>query len=58
MFIMEVPVHGLDGADIFFARNHIHNVGIYYPSAVGLSCGGEPVIIYIVMRSMMYLTPE
>jgi hypothetical protein len=36
----------IDGNDIFFARNHIHEVGIYYPSAVGLSSNGNRNHIY------------
>jgi hypothetical protein len=35
-----------DGVDIFFARNHIHDAGIYYPSAVGLSANGSRNHIY------------
>jgi hypothetical protein len=36
----------IDGNDIFFARNHIHNVGIYYPGAVGISSNGNKNHIY------------
>lgn len=36
----------IDGSDLFFARNHIHNVGLYYPSAVGISSNGSRNHIY------------
>ena len=36
----------VEGTDLFFARNHIHNVGIYYPGAVGLSSNGSRNHIY------------
>ncbi len=34
------------GANLFCARNHIHNVGLYYPSAIGLSAMGEDQHVY------------
>ncbi|MEI6141676.1 MAG: right-handed parallel beta-helix repeat-containing protein [Mariniphaga sp.] len=36
----------VEGDDLLFARNHIHNVGIYYPGAVGLSSNGSRNHIY------------
>lgn len=36
----------IDGSNIFFARNHLHHVGIYYPGAVGLSSNGNNNHIY------------
>ena len=36
----------VEGTDLLFARNHIHNVGIYYPGAVGLSSNGSRNHIY------------
>lgn len=36
----------VDGDNIFFARNHIHDVGKFYPSAVGLSSNGNRNHIY------------
>jgi hypothetical protein len=34
------------GDNIFLANNRIHNAGIYYPSAVGISAGGSNNHIY------------
>ena len=31
----------IDGSDLLFARNHVHDVGIFYPGAVGLSSRGD-----------------
>ena len=36
----------MNGSGLFIARNHIHNVGLYYPSAVGLSSSGNNNHIY------------
>ena len=36
----------IDGDELFFARNHLHHVGIYYPGAVGLSSNGNNNHIY------------
>lgn len=36
----------VDGDNIFFARNHIHDVGKSYPGAVGLSTSGNKNHIY------------
>ncbi len=36
----------IEGDDLYFARNHIHDVGIYYPSAIGLSSSGNRNYIY------------
>ncbi len=36
----------IDGTNLFFGRNHINDVGIYYPSAVGLSSNGSHNHIY------------
>ncbi len=36
----------IDGTDLLFARNHIHHVGLYYPSAVGISSNGSRNHIY------------
>lgn len=51
--ITDCQVHNIGGAgakiegdDLYFARNHIHDVGIYYPSAIGLSSGGNRNHIY------------
>lgn len=51
--ITDCHVHGIggagariDGNDLFFARNHLHHVGIYYPGAVGLSSNGNNNHIY------------
>jgi len=51
--ITDCQIHNIGGAgakiegdDLFFARNHIHNVGIYYPSAIGLSSSGNRNHIY------------
>jgi hypothetical protein len=51
--ITDCQIHNIGGAgakiegdDLYFARNHIHDVGIYYPSAIGLSSSGNRNHIY------------
>jgi hypothetical protein len=36
----------IEGTEIFFARNQINDVGMYFPSAIGLSAGGSRNHIY------------
>ena len=36
----------IDGNNLFFARNHIHHTGIYFPGAVGLSSQGSNNHVY------------
>ena len=36
----------INGTDIFFARNHIHDVGLYYPSSAAFYAGGSRNHIY------------
>ena len=43
-----------NGSDSFFSGNKVHDIGVNYPSAVGLSAGGENLHIY---RNEIYNIP-
>ena len=38
-------------------NNHIHHVGMLYPSAIGLSAGGGPKARYVIRRNEIHHTP-
>lgn len=46
-----------EGADTLFARNHVHHVGLYYPSAIALTVSSRADKGFHVYRNEVHDTP-